>query len=65
MAKNRKNGQQSSPRIVEQGANWQIVKPVGASEFDALIDGIGYIGSKATQTAARMLIAEYNVPEVS
>ncbi len=65
MAKTRKNRQNAAPQIVERGANWQIVRLAGASDYDAHIDGRGYIGSKPTPTAARMLIAEYNCPEVS
>lgn len=64
MAKSGKNRQEPAPHITEQGANWQIVKQPKAADYDAYIDGRGYIGSRPTPTAARMLIADYNVPEV-
>jgi hypothetical protein len=64
MTKNRKNQKEFAPRIVESGANWQITRMPGSTDYDAHIAERGYIGSRPTPTAARMLIAEYNVPEV-
>lgn len=65
MTTSRKNRQQSAPTIVEQGANWRIMRVPGASDYDAYIADRGYIGSRPTPTAARMLIADYNVQEAS
>jgi hypothetical protein len=65
MAKTRKNRQEIGPRIIDQGANWQITQVPGEPNYDAHIDGRGYIGSRPTSNAARTLIAEYNMPEVS
>ena len=66
MAAKRKNSQTKSTRtVVESGANWRIEREKGASDYLAYIDGRGYIGYRPTTTAARMLIAEYNMPEAS
>jgi hypothetical protein len=65
MTKSRKNQQKSTVMIVDQGANWRIERERGASDYLAYVDGRGYIGYRPTATAARMLIAEYNCPEVS
>jgi hypothetical protein len=52
-----------TPRIIEQGANWRIEQLPGEADYWAYIEGRGFIGARPTSTAARMLIAEYNVPE--
>ncbi len=65
MAKSRKIRQEAAPRIIDQGENWQIIRRPDASDYDAHIEGRGYIGSRRTPTEARMLIAEYNAPEVN
>jgi hypothetical protein len=65
MASKRKNRQEVSPRIVEQGANWRIEQIPGDRDYWAYVEERGFIGARPTATAARMLIAEYNVPEAS
>ena len=63
MAPKRKNQPEST--VVEQGANWKIERRRYTGDYWAFVDERGFIGARPTQTAARMLIASYNVPEAS
>lgn len=51
---------QNDKVIADQGDGWQIIRVRSTNDFDAIItrDERGYIGSRATQTAARELIRE-------
>ena len=70
MRNSRNNHQEPQPRIVEKDERnpeplWWIERQPGKPDYWSYVDGLGFIGARATQTAARMLIAEFNVPEAS